>query len=288
MVERFALDHVHHLRADATLGPPFLDDDGAVGLRDRSGDRRLVERPQRAQVDDLRRDAFLLGELLGGLERDGHGLGVADQSYVLAGPLDVGLADRHDVLALGHLPLDVVQHLALEHDHGVVVADRRLEQAFGVGGRGRRHDLEAGDMTQPALPRLRVLRPELEGRPVRAPEHDRDRELPARLVQDLGRRVHDLVERQDREVPRHELDHRPEPRHGRPHADPREPELRDGRVHHAHRAELFEQPAAHLVRALVDPDFLAHQEDVAVALHLFPQRLIQRVTIGQGRHGLSR
>src|SRR2546421_6271669 len=39
VVERFALDHVHHLRADATLGPPFLDDDGAVGLRDRKSTR---------------------------------------------------------------------------------------------------------------------------------------------------------------------------------------------------------------------------------------------------------
>src|SRR2546428_6167117 len=43
-------------------------------------------------------------------------------------PLDVRAADRDEVLAFRHLTLEVVQHLALEHDHGVVVPDRRSEE----------------------------------------------------------------------------------------------------------------------------------------------------------------
>src|SRR5207247_1456965 len=87
-------------------------------------------------------------------------------------------------------------------------------QTLGVRRRRRRYHLEARDVTQPAFPRLRVLRAELEGRAIRPPEHDRNGELAARLVQQLRRRVDDLVEGEHREVPRHELDHRAEPGRG--------------------------------------------------------------------------
>ena len=75
------------------------------------------------------------------------------------------------------------------------------------------------------------------------------------------------------------------PDHGRADAHAGEPQLGDRRIHHPHRPELVEQPAAHLVGALVDADFLAHEEDVGVALHLLAQGLVERVAVGQGRHG---
>jgi hypothetical protein len=40
----------------------------------------------------------------------------------------------------------------------------------------------------------------------------------------------------------HELDHGPDPRHRRAHAQPREPELGDRRVHHPRLPELLQQP----------------------------------------------
>src|SRR5512143_1935687 len=118
LVERVALDDVHHLRADAAVGPPFLGEDGG-----------LVQRPQRAEIHHLGGDA-LAGELLGRLQRRSDGLGVADHGDVAPGPLHLGLPDRHQQLALGHLALGVVKHLALQHHHGVVVTDRGLEQAL--------------------------------------------------------------------------------------------------------------------------------------------------------------
>src|SRR3989475_10244965 len=72
--------------------------------------------------------------------------------------LDVCASDRNDVLSVGNVALQVVQHLALEHDHRIVVADRGLEEPLGIGRRRGRDDLETRDMGEPALPRLRVLR----------------------------------------------------------------------------------------------------------------------------------
>src|SRR6266550_4802488 len=164
----------------------------------------------------------------------------------------------------------------------VFLTDSRM----AASSRGR-NDLEAGNMGDPALPRLGVLRPELECGATRAPEHDGDPNLPTRHVQHLCRGIDDLVQREQREVPGHELDDRPEAAHGGADADPRESELRDGSIDHAFGAELLQQSAAHLVRALIDADFFTHQKHVLIALHLLSQRLVQGISIGESRHGQS-
>jgi len=66
--------------------------------------------------------------------------------------------------------------------------------------------------------------------------------------------------------------------------DAGEPELRDGRVHHAHGAEFVEQSARNLVRAVVFRDFLAHEEYAVVVLHLLAERLVQGVTVCNDGH----
>ena len=76
-----------------------------------------------------------------------------------------------------------------------------------------------------------------------------------------------------------------EPDHRRADADAGEPELGDRRVDDAPLAELLEQALGDLVGALVDADFLAHEEDAVVPLHLFAQRLVERVSVGDDRHG---
>ena len=112
-------------------------------------------------------------------------------------------------------------------------------------------------------------------------------ELAARHVEHLGGGVDDLVEREQREVPRHELDDRAQADHRRADADAGEAELGDRRVDDAHLAEFLEQALGDLVRALVDADFLAHEEDAVVALHLFAQRLVERVAVGDDWHRVS-
>ncbi len=139
-------------------------------------------------------------------------------------------------------------------------------------------------MREPRLPRLRVLGRELERRAVGAAEDDRDVVLSSRHVEHLRSGVHDLVEREQGEVPRHELDDGPEPDHRRADPDAGEAELGDGRVDDAHLAELLEEPLRDLVRALVDADLLPHEEDAVVAVHLFAERLVEGVAVGDYGH----
>ena len=55
---------------------------------------------------------------------------------MLAGARDPRLADRHDpVLDLRHFEALAVENLVLEEDHRIGIADRRLEQALGIGRR---------------------------------------------------------------------------------------------------------------------------------------------------------
>jgi hypothetical protein len=220
-------------------------------------------------------------------ERHAHRLRVTDDGHVTARPLDVGLAQRNDVLPFGNLALHVVEHLALDEDDRIVVSDGALEEALGVGRCRRHDDLETGDVGVIALEGLRVLRGELQRRAARAAKDRRHSHLSVRHVPHLGGVVHELVDGEEREVPGHELDDGPQAHHGGADADAGESELRDRRVHHAHGAELVEQSAAHLVRALVDADFLAHEEDVGVALHLLAERLVEGVAVGEGGHANS-
>ena len=57
---------------------------------------------------------------------------------------DVRLAEGNGVGLLGHLALEAVQVLVLAEDHRVVVADRLDQQALGVVGVARAHDLQPG------------------------------------------------------------------------------------------------------------------------------------------------
>ena len=48
--------------------------------------------------------------------------------------------------------------------------------------------------------------------------------------------------------------------------------------------ELVEKTFRYLVRAIVLRDFLSHEEHAIIARQLFPERLVQRFTIGNDRH----
>jgi hypothetical protein len=106
---------------------------------------------------------------------------------------------------------------------------------------------------------------------------------PAKHDRDLdGARTHgvqlcgvadDLIEGDEGEVPGHELDNRAEPHHRGADADACEAGLGNGRVDYASLAEFLEEPFGYLIRALIVPDFLSHQEYAFVALHLLEHRL---------------
>ena len=70
-VERLLLDDGRHLGAEAHPRDGLVRDDEPVRLLDGGDDRLLVEGLERPRVDDLDRDAVLLG-LVGGLQRLVH------------------------------------------------------------------------------------------------------------------------------------------------------------------------------------------------------------------------
>jgi hypothetical protein len=124
-----------------------------------------------------------------------------------------------------------------------------------------------------------MLSRELERGTVGSAKHHRHRVLTTRHVQHLRSGIENLVERENAEVPRHELDHRSQPNHGGADTDAGEPQLGDRRVHDAHLPEFLQEPLGHFVGALIDRDFFAHQKNAIVALHLFTQRLAEGLTI---------
>ena len=100
----------------------FTDDD----------DRLLVERLERARVEHLDRDALRLG-LLGRLQRLVHEPADGDDRHVAPFAVDARLAERDRLELLRHVLLERVERPVLEEDDGVVVVDRRPEQAADVG-----------------------------------------------------------------------------------------------------------------------------------------------------------
>ena len=129
-----------------------------------------------------------------------------------------------------------------------------------------------------------VLRRELQRRAVRTTEDHRHRVLAARHVEHLGGRIHHLVDREQREVPGHEFDHRAEADHRGTHADAGEAELGDRGVDDAHLAELIEEALRDLIGPVVDADLLTHEEDAVVAGHLLAEGLIEGFAVGDDRH----
>ena len=83
-----------------------------------------------------------------------QGAAPRDQGHILAWPFDVGETQRDQVLLLGYLSLEVVEHLIFHEHDRVVVTNGALQQALGVLGRcGRDHD-QPGHVGVPGLERL--------------------------------------------------------------------------------------------------------------------------------------
>src|SRR5690606_10033765 len=119
---------------------------------------------------------------------------------------------------------------------------------------------------------------QLPGGPVGTTEYDGDLELPAGHVPDLRRIVDDLVERDEGEVERHELDNRPEPLERSTNSDSGKACFGDWCIDHTLRPELFEHAFAHFVRSVVLGDFLTHEENILIPLHFLDHRRPDRFT----------
>ena len=119
---------------------------------------------------------------------------------------------------------------------------------------------------------------------VRAAKHDRNVELATGHVEQLGGRVEHLVEGKNAEVPRHELDDRPQPDHRRADTHSGESQLGDRGVDDSHLAEFLQEAFRDFVCPLIDRDLLSHEEYAVVTLHFLAQRLVEGVSVRYDWH----
>ena len=128
---------------------------------------------------------------------------------------------------------------------------------------------------------------ELVRRTIRSAKGNRDIELAARHREHVRRVVHDLVEGDEGKTEGHEFDDRPQPDHRGADAQAGKTIFTDRRVDDPLRSETFEQALAHFIGAVVFGDFLAHQEDIRIALQFFGERFVERLAISNFSHALA-
>ncbi len=197
---------------------------------------------------------------------------------------DASLAERDGLELLGHLALHRVEEPVLEEDHRVVVVDRRPEEPAGVGRAGREHDLEPRDVHEPRLELLCVLRARRPAGAALRPDRQRHLQLPAGHVPELGRLVHDLLERERQEVLVHDLDDRAHALHRGADARADDRHLGDRGVANPLGAELLDEPLRDAHRAAHLGDVLAHDEHVLVGAHRGRERVTNRLPVGDLGH----
>src|SRR6056297_2160270 len=273
-------DPRHDLGRERARAPALIHDHRAAGLAERGEDRGVIQWTQRAQVDHLGLDA-VLRQFLGRLQRLEERAAIGDEAQVLALPPDRGLGDVHWSRILVDLPAHVVKHDVLEDQHRVGVLKGRPEHPPRILQRCGCQHLEAGDMRVPTLEAVGMLRGQLLAGAGGHADHHGHAELSARHVPDRGGRVHDLVEREQAEIDRHQLHDRPQP--GRRSTDARagETRLAERRVADAVLAELVHQTLRHRVASAIGADIFAHEKNAVVPLHRVADRLFDRLAIGR-------
>ena len=259
--------------------------DAAAGLAHRLLDGLGVERQQRAQVDDLGVDAGLVGGRLGHVDHRP----VGEHRDVAARAPHHRLAERDVVVAIGHLaervgrprhdrllvvPVErpVVQALRFEEDHGIVVLDRRDEQALGVVGRRRQHRLQPAHVREQALRALAVRLTAVDATASRHAHGDRCGELGTRPVAQASRLGDQLVHARVDVVGELDLGDRPQPIGAHPDGDADDPAFGDRGVEHSVRPVLRLQAFGAAEDAAEVADVLAEDDDVVVTLEHHVER----------------
>ncbi len=171
-VERFGLQLRGELGAEPADADRLVRDDRAARAPDRLGERLEVERQQRARVDHLGLDP-LGGQPLGRGQRLADHPRERDDRQ--SRPPRSGGRDRVATgcgsTSSGFAP--EVQRLVLDEHDRVRIGDRARQQARRVGRAGRHHDLQPGDVREPRLEALRVLRARRAAGAALGAQHDR-------------------------------------------------------------------------------------------------------------------
>ena len=220
----------------------------------------------------------------------------------IAGAAHHRLAQRHGVMALGHLAQlmrrpghdllvvvaverAVVKPLGFEEDHRVVILDRGDQQALGIiGVRGDDH-LEPGRMGETGLGRLRMGLAAKDAAARGHSDHHRAGELPGRAIAHPRRFLGDLVIGGKDVIG--ELDFHARPQAIGRHADrdPHDAAFGNRRVKAAGLAVFRLQPLGAAEDAAEIADILAKDHDLGVLAHLHVHRVADGLDHRHACHG---
>ena len=229
-----------HIAGPAAGQIILLDDHQPASLVHRFQDQLLIQRHQRARVDDFGLDA-LLGQHLGGRQSPIHGQQLTDDSHIPTLPPDNSLANRHQVLLIRDIangadsaflrpgPLAAVEQFVLEDDHRIVIPDGALEQAFGIISGGRRQHFQARHVNKKGFETLSVLGT-ARCSSYRRPHHQWHLDRATRHIGHLGCLIRQLVHGQEQEVAVLHVGNGPQAGHRCANGDSSQAQLRDRRV----------------------------------------------------------
>ncbi len=214
-----------HLRRHAGGRITFVRDHQPSGLADRLADRVRIERRERPQVDDLGIDA--LDRELGRRLQAAHQIDrIADEGDVAALANDRGLAEGQRLAAIGRVFFLEQQCMVDPECRPLAVLGGR-QQPLHVRSECGRDDLQSGCLHEHGLRTSGVLRGTGYADSDQRMEHDRDFDLAAAHVGDIGRLVDDLRPGFECKAAGADGDDRVETRHCRADAHPAKAELGD-------------------------------------------------------------
>ena len=214
--------------------------------------------------------------------------GDRDNGDVTARTLNIRLADgQHKISVERNVLFHAPEIVILEHQHGVVVADCRLEQTFGIGGRRGNDDLETRNVHEHWVRAIGMLRRVRLAVPHGGAEGDGHLELAACHVAHAGGLVDDGVGREIDEIGDGEIDDRAQTRHRRADGHASEPAFGNRRAADALCIDVAESAAGGVER-----DVLADHDGGGITLQLLALGQAERVEIGHplgvcAAHGLS-
>ena len=225
----------------------LVDDHQLTGFLDRLQHRIVIERDQRAWIDDLAADALLLQDLsrLHGLiphqhiGHDGHILALAADRRLTKGNRVVLIRHfAHGAQLSGFLALSAVQQLVLKDQYRVIIADRLLHQALGIICRGRADYFQAGAVDEIALQRLGVLCAAV-GRAAGCTHDHGYMHRTAGHIAHLGSLIYQLIHHAEQEVAILQIGYRAHAVHGGAYTDAGDQDLGDGRIDAADLADIL-------------------------------------------------
>src|SRR5918998_1071433 len=161
IVEGPVLDNRRDLARDPEPPPLLLDRHRPMRLLDRLDYGVLVERPDRAQVYDLRANVVFLFQGARHPQTQVDLPPVGDERHVRALARCARLAEGDSVVAFLYLALRPVEGAGLQEDHRVGVPYGRQHQALDVVGRDGGDHLEPREVPVHVLQRVGVLRGKL-------------------------------------------------------------------------------------------------------------------------------